>query len=234
MPARPRIAISTEQLPDALSTAPLNGTSRVYAEAVAAVGGLPLLLPVLPEQAADYAAQADAVLLTGGHDVQPQCYGAQPRRGLGEVDEQRDRFETALYRAARALGRPVWAICRGVQLMNVLEGGTLHQHLPDVEEYWLDHAQLTRSPALGHAVDLAPGSRLARHHGERSDVNSYHHQAIDRLAPSLRAVATAPDGVIEAVEGDGLIGVQWHPELLYPVHPQGLQTFRAFMTLLEG
>lgn len=233
MPARPLVGLSTDQFISGTSDGVRFGATRQYAQALAAVGALPLLLPSLPEQAADYAARIDAVLLTGGVDVQPALYGAHPRRGLGEVDEQRDAFETALYRAARALGKPVWAICRGVQLLNVLEGGTLHQQLPEVAGAWADHAQLSLPPALGHEVTLLPGSRLAQVHGERAQVNSYHHQAIDRLGAGLRVVATAPDGVIEAVEGAGVIGVQWHPELLYPDHPQGLQTFRAFMALLN-
>ncbi|GGO25586.1 peptidase C26 [Deinococcus humi] len=197
------------------------------------VGGLPTLLPNLPDLAADYAAQVDAVVLTGGVDVHPRHFGQHPRRGLGEVDEARDAFETELYRAARALGKPVLGICRGVQMINVLEGGTLHQHLPDVQWAWADHAQRVHASTLGHEVTFTPGSLLGGTHGDRALVNSSHHQAIDEVAPTLQVTALAPDGVVEALEGDGVIGVQWHPEVLFQAHPHALGTFTAFMRLLN-
>ncbi|MFD1733461.1 gamma-glutamyl-gamma-aminobutyrate hydrolase family protein [Deinococcus malanensis] len=232
MSARPLIGLSTSQPQEAALGRLFNGTSRRYAEGVEAVGGLPLLLPTLSDLAETYAAKVDAVLLTGGVDVHPRHFGEVPKRGLGDIDEERDAFETALYRATRALGKPVFGICRGVQMINVLEGGTLWQHLPDAAEYWVDHTQVARPPALGHEVTFSSGTHLHATHGERSHVNSYHHQALRQLAPTLRVAATAPDGLIEAVEGDGLIAVQWHPEMLLPAHPHALGTFQAFMRLL--
>lgn len=231
MPTRPLIGLSTSQ-PGEGPSGGFNGVSRRYAEAVRLAGGIPLLLPNLPEVAADYATRVDAVLLTGGVDVHPRHYGQAPRRGLGEVDEERDAFEFALYRAARDLGRPVLGICRGMQVLNVLEGGTLHQHLPDVPGVWADHAQVARPPALGHEVAFVASSGLGRAHGGAAVLNSYHHQAVDEVAPTLRVTATAPDGVVEGVEGDGVIGVQWHPEMLLTRHPHALATFTAFMALL--
>ncbi|MBB5362929.1 gamma-glutamyl-gamma-aminobutyrate hydrolase family protein [Deinococcus humi] len=232
MPARPLIGLTSSHLAD---TAPRthHGLSRRYSEAVEQVGGLPTLLPNLPDLAADYAAQVDAVVLTGGVDVHPRHFGQHPRRGLGEVDEARDAFETELYRAARALGKPVLGICRGVQMINVLEGGTLHQHLPDVQWAWADHAQRVHASTLGHEVTFTPGSLLGGTHGDRALVNSSHHQAIDEVAPTLQVTALAPDGVVEALEGDGVIGVQWHPEVLFQAHPHALGTFTAFMRLLN-
>lgn len=233
MPKRPLIGLTTSQPRENSGLGRLfNGTSRRYMEALEGVGGLPLLLPNLPELAEDYAKRLDAVLFTGGVDMHPRHFGQHPKCGLGEVDEERDEFEIALYRALRKSGKPAFGICRGVQVINVLEGGTLIQHLPDNPEFWVDHAQVARPPVLGHVVSFAEGSRLAAAHGEGTLVNSYHHQAIDEVAPTLQAVATAPDGLVEAVEGEGMLAVQWHPELTFQAHPQTLGTFQAFMTLL--
>lgn len=231
MSARPLIGLTTSHLAD---DAPRthNGLSRRYSQAVERVGGLPILLPNQPDLAADYAGRLDAVLFSGGVDVHPRHFGQHPRRGMGEVDEARDAFETALYRAARALGKPVLGICRGFQMINVLEGGTLHQHLPDVPGAWVDHAQRVHADTLGHEVSFTPDSLLAQTHGERALVNSSHHQAVDEVAPTLRVTAVAPDGIVEAVEAEGVIGVQWHPEVLFGAHPHALGTFTAFMRLL--
>ena len=232
MPARPLIGLTTSHLDDAAPRTH-HGLSRRYSEAVEQVGGLPILLPNRPDLAAEYAARVDAVLLTGGVDVHPRHFGQHPRRGLGEVDEARDAFETGLYHAARVLGKPVLGICRGVQMINVLEGGTLHQHLPDVPWAWADHAQRVHARTLGHEVTFTPGSLLEQTHGGQALVNSSHHQAIDEVGPSLQVTALAPDGVVEALEGDGVIGVQWHPEVLFQAHPHALGTFTAFMRLLS-
>lgn len=232
MAPRPLIGLTTSR-PSEGHLQGFHGTPRHYAQAITHVGGSPILLPTLPDLAEDFAVRVDAVLLIGGVDLHPQYYGQVPRHHLGEVDEERDAFEHALYRAARVLGKPVLGICRGMQLINVFEGGTLHQHLPDVPGLWADHAQVGRAPTLGHAVEFLPDSQLGRAHTGTPLVNSYHHQAVDVLAGSLMSTATAPDGVIEGIEGEGLLGVQWHPELLFERHPHALGTFTAFMTLLN-
>lgn len=234
MTARPLIGLTTSQPTEDSGLGRLfNGTSRRYMEGLEAVDTLPVLLPNLPDQAAEYARRVDAALFTGGVDVHPRHFGQHPRRGLGVVDEVRDAFEMALYHEIRSLGKPVFGICRGVQLLNVLEGGTLHQHLPDVKEAWVDHAQLASPPALGHEVEVSADSLLAQEHStQKLFVNSYHHQALAEVAPTLRAVAVAPDGIVEAVEGEQLLAVQWHPELIFGTHREALGTFRAFRRLL--
>ena len=189
-----------------------------YAEAVAGAGGLPVLLPpIVPgplDDAATVAVQAiDALLLTGGADVDPDHYGAAAHPETDAPHPDRDGWELALLRAALAAERPVLAVCRGAQLLNVAAGGTLHQHLPDVL------GTTAHREALGafHRVEVAvePGSRLAAIVGERPEAPCHHHQAIDRLGTGLVVCATAADGTIEAVEGVGtafVLGVQWHPE----------------------
>ncbi len=208
-------------------------TGRNYSQALAAAGGLPTMVAVLDPQLAEaYAASSDALLLTGGADVDPELFGAAPHPDLGSVDERRDAFEIALYRAFRARGKPVLGICRGHQVINVAEGGTLHQHIPALPEAWQHDQHDLRGTPL-HTISLAPGSRLANAFGAtKVRANSYHHQAIDVVGAGLIAVAHAGDGLVEAVEersGSWVLGVQWHPEMAYRDHPEHAAPFRLLL-----
>ena len=185
-----------------------------YAEQVAAAGGIPVLLPPLPGVAAAVD-KLDGVLLTGGGDVDPGRYGAQPHPATSRVSESRDAAELEVLAAAVAAGKPVLGVCRGMQLLNVARGGTLCQHLDN-------DAGHTPSPGTfgSHLVRIAAGTRLAGilgANGTGVDVPTAHHQGIDRLGDGLVATAWADDGVIEAVERSDasapfLVAVQWHPE----------------------
>ena len=186
-----------------------------YADEVAAAGGIPVLLPPFPriEQATR---RLDGLVLAGGGDIDPAEFGAEPHPRTGGVRPHRDAAEFALVAAALDSGLPLLGICRGLQVLNVALGGTLHQHLPEL----VGHEE--HSPVLGdygsHQVQVAPGSRLADVlTGGTFAVPTHHHQAIDRLGRGLVATAWADDGVIEAVELDReddafLLAVQWHPE----------------------
>lgn len=207
-------------------------TGRNYADALLRVGTLPFLLPNLDPATADaYLDAADGVVLTGGCDVDPAYFGQDPAPDLGVVDPQRDAFELALYRGARERGLPVLGICRGVQVMAVAAGGSLHQHLPACDGLH-GHEQAAREGRAWHALRLAPGSRLAAAFGaERVRVNSYHHQGVDRPGEGLAPVAWSADGLVEAVEArDGAfaLGVQWHPEMGFAHDDAQLAPFRAF------
>lgn len=208
-------------------------TGRNYAQAVLAEGGLPMFAANLdPAFAADYVGRADALLLSGGADVDPARFGQPPHPDLGVVDPERDAFEIALYRAARAAGQPVLGICRGIQLINVAEGGSLHQHLPALSR-GVQHSQGDKGGRPHHRVALAEGSILRAGVGaDATFVNTYHHQGLDRLGDGLRAVAHTEDGLVEAVEGSSgawLLGVQWHPEMSYAAYPDQRTPFRAFL-----
>lgn len=210
-----------------------SGTGRNYSQAVALAGGLPTMVAVLDTQlVGEYAATHDALLLTGGVDVDPALFGAIPHPDLGSVDERRDAFEIELYHAFRKLGKPVLGICRGHQVINVAEGGTLHQHVPALPEAWQHEQHDLRGSPL-HPVRLTPGSRLASAFGT-TDVrtNSYHHQAVDVVGAGLKAVAHSGDGLVEAVEerhGSWVLGVQWHPEMAYKEHPEHIAPFRLLL-----
>jgi len=213
-------------------------TGRNYSEGVVQAGGLPIMTPTLdPVLAPRYATMADGLLLVGGGDVDPGAYGQGPARDLGHVDPLRDAWEMALYRAYRAAGKPVLGICRGVQLINVAEGGSLHQHLPAVEGTW-QHSQHDMRGTPLHPVELVAGSRLAVGFGTTAiRANSYHHQAVDRVGQGLKVVARAGDGVIEALEGDSgpfLLALQWHPEMAFEAHPEHHTPFRLFVEALRS
>ncbi len=191
----------------------------VYARAVELAGGLPVVLPPIGLDVVDsLVGRLSGVCLSGGPDLDPAAYGAEPHPELGVVEPQLDAFEVAVAQRADALGLPVLGICRGSQALNVARGGTLHQHLPDVTDGSIAHRQTASGRQTTHSVTVEAGSRLAGIVGAGEvDVNSFHHQAVDRLGQGLRAVAWAPDGVIEAIEGDGptlYLGVQWHVETL--------------------
>ncbi|MFI8006877.1 gamma-glutamyl-gamma-aminobutyrate hydrolase family protein [Streptomyces sp. NPDC086010] len=183
-----------------------------YPRLVQRSGGLAALLPPdAPERAADVVARLDGLVIAGGADVDPGLYGAERDFRTGPPAHERDSWEVALLRAARAAGTPVLGICRGMQLLNVALGGTLTQHLDG-------HAgPFGKAGVLGeHTVTPVPGTLYASLVPEEASVPTYHHQAVDRLAPGLVVCAHAADGTVEAVELPGdqwVLGVQWHPEM---------------------
>ncbi len=190
--------------------------NTAYVRALEGAGLVPLAVPTM--LAADRAGAALAavrgLVLTGGEDVAPARYGAAPHPRLGDVDPVRDAAELALIAAARARGLPILAICRGIQILNVALGGTLYQDLDSERPGPVPHNDETGR----HPVHVEAGSLLERTLGTRSaSVNSRHHQAIRDLAPGLKAVAWADDGIIEGAEPSDakepwMVAVQWHPE----------------------
>jgi putative glutamine amidotransferase len=228
MGARPLIGVTTSEMRQPRRTNPLPegdppqpemALGIVYARAVERAGGLPVVLPPLADDAVPALVDRLAgVCLSGGPDLDPAAYGADPHPQLGAIEPSLDHFEVAVARRADALGIPALGICRGAQALNVARGGTLHQHLPDVTDGSIAHRQTESGRRTTHTVDVARGSRLAAIVGAGElDVNSFHHQAVAELGRGLRAVAWAPDGVIEGIEGDGdalYLGVQWHVETL--------------------
>jgi putative glutamine amidotransferase len=203
-----------------------------YLIGLEAAGGLPLVMPPLSEDAIEpLLDRLDGICLSGGPDLDPATYGARPHPELGPTEPDLDRFELAVARRADAREMPILAICRGTQALNIVRGGALHQHLPEISEE-ISHRQQTPGTEASHAVEIDPASRLAAAlEGSEIDVNSFHHQAIDQLGEGLVVSARAPDGTIEAVEDPTrpfLIGVQWHAETL--VHrPYEAALFRHFV-----
>ena len=200
-------------------------TQAIFFELAAAAGGRPVLLPAVHTAPGGPAAGAhetiaalDALVVIGGLDVDPSLYGQAPNPHLGRIDSNRDLAESALLSAALEADLPVLAICRGAQLLNVVLGGTLYQHVPDVIGH--DQHQPGDGRYAERRVECTPGTMTARIFGEHPSVQCSHHQAIDRVASDLVVTAwsvedegTAP--LVEAVERPSsrfCLGVQWHPE----------------------
>ncbi|ORB86396.1 gamma-glutamyl-gamma-aminobutyrate hydrolase [Mycobacterium kansasii] len=202
-----------------------------YSDAVIMAGGIAVLLPpqqVDPEIADRVLDGLHALVITGGYDLDPAAYGQQPHPATDRPRTCRDSWEFALLKGALERGLPVLGICRGVQLLNVALGGTLHQHLPDVighSGHCAGNAVFTTLP-----VSTVSGTRLAGLIGEAADVPCYHHQAVGDVAAGLVVSATDADGVVEALELPGsrfVLAVQWHPE-------KALDDLRLFAGLVEA
>jgi putative glutamine amidotransferase len=216
---RPLIGVTASAVHD-------NGRERVfinaaYLRAVQRAGGVPVLLPPSFDPATRDVLFDDlaGLLLTGGGDIAPACYGEPAHATVSDVSPERDALELWATREALARRMPVLAICRGLQVLNVALGGTLVQDIPDAIGRAIAHSQLEPRPQVTHAVKVDHDSRLADILGDvEVAVNSFHHQAVKQLGTGLRAVASAPDGVVEGLELPGaeplVVGVQWHPEEL--------------------
>jgi putative glutamine amidotransferase len=212
------------------------GLSALYCQAVAEVGGVPLLIPGLgiAEAALGALAHLDGLLLTGGPDVHPARYGQGVRPGCERIDGARDATELALIAEARRNGMPVLGICRGIQMLNVGFGGTLLQDIGQERPSSLDHrGSVPVAARTCHEARIDQGSRLATFlETSTIPVNSLHHQAVDTVAPGFVASAHAADGIVEAIE-DRMhpfrLGVQCHPEHLFRQDPRWLSLFGAFV-----
>jgi putative glutamine amidotransferase len=204
-----------------------------YLKALEAAGAIPLVTPPLgPELALALLERIDGICLSGGPDLDPSAYGADPNPATGPVESELDDFELALTRGADALGLPILAICRGMQLLNVARGGSLHQHLPELVSGEIDHRQTAPGAQATHVVQLHDDSHVAQVlRIDRAEVNSFHHQAVDRLGSGLVVAGRAPDGTVEALEAtdrDFVLGVQWHAESL-TARPEQAALFQAFV-----
>ena len=188
-----------------------------YFRSVEQAGGVPVvLLPSSPDDARGLIERLDGLVLTGGGDIDPAIYDAPPHPRLGKVDRARDLFEIALVREALCSEVPVLGVCRGLQLLNVATGGTLHQDIPAELGTRLDHRPRSARFEVAHSVGIVAGSLLHRIvERESMEVNSIHHQAVDRTGHGLVVSARAEDGVVEAVEIPSavfVLALQWHPE----------------------
>lgn len=210
--------------------------TEAYIEAVSRTGGIPLILPILDDAAilTDYLQICDGFLFCGGRDITPLLFGEELLTDRGGTDLFTDRFHLALMQKVLHAKRPVLAICRGMQVMNLALGGSIYQDLSLRPSPTLQHMQISGSrkdPC--HKITVSQNSMLSDFLGTHANVNSFHHQCLHFIPPQIRPVATASDGVVEAIEIPGhpfALGVQWHPEVLLSLDP-GMK--KLFSTLTE-
>ena len=239
---RPLIGVTTSEMREAVRTVPLPegdpptremALGMVYMKAIERAGGLPVVLPPMDHAAIGVLLERlDGLCLSGGPDLDPEAYGERPHRMLGEVEPDLDAFELALAQEADARGMPVLGICRGAQALNIARGGTLHQHVADVVGEAIPHRQTEVARVPTHLVVVDADTKLGQIAGPGElAVNSFHHQAVDRLGRDLRVTSHATDGLVESIEdpdpGAFLLGVQWHAEAL--TDARNLALFQALV-----
>jgi putative glutamine amidotransferase len=210
--------------------------ARAYFEAVEASGAAPFGLPPLPGSLRTLYELADGLLLTGGGDVDPARYGEKAVPQLGHVDPERDHAELTLARWALEDDKPLLAICRGAQVLNVACGGTLYQDLPTQYPGGLNHNESRDRGIRGlatHSLEVVPGTRTESAIGPGAHpANTHHHQAVKSLGQGLIVTGRAEDGVIEAIESEEhswAVGIQCHPEMMWREHPWAARIFAAFV-----
>lgn len=212
----------------------LRGVTLPYIKAVEQAGGLPVLLPPgLDERTVtEWLSRIDGLVMTGGGDLDPAYFGEQCHPLCGKPNPERDKFDMHLAKWALETRKPTLGICRGMQVLTVASGGSLHQHIGDA------HMEAGRRHEVVHSIAIEADSLLGRITGvQELGVNTVHHQAVNRVATTFRVVARAADGTVEAIEAPSqpfLIGVQWHPEALAPKMDEHAAIFRALIEAASG
>ena len=193
--------------------------NKDYVDAVIRAGGVPLIIPfsVDKEVIISQAQLIDGLILSGGHDINPYNYGQEPSQKIGEFFPERDIYEMILLEESKKRDIPILGICRGFQLINIAAGGTLYQDLSLIPGNILKHNKVSNPTLKTHKIEIKENSFISSIFGKETMVNSFHHQAIDKVADDFIVVARASDGVVEAIEHKTykfLVAVQWHPEML--------------------
>jgi putative glutamine amidotransferase len=211
--------------------------STNYSEAVEAAGGIPIILPPQQGNVDEILDMVDGLLLSGGGDVRPDRYGdAYVHNKTYGIHDLRDELELQLVRGAIERDLPMLCICRGIQVLNVALEGTLIQDIAGEYGTQIEHRQHENgisSSEPSHEVRAERDSLLADvYEADTIQTNSFHHQALKDISPELRTIATAPDGIIESVErpdSKWVLGVQWHPEMMFEAHPEHLKPFKGLV-----
>ncbi|WP_448522635.1 gamma-glutamyl-gamma-aminobutyrate hydrolase family protein [Pseudothermotoga sp.] len=229
MTVRPIVGISCSMDEESLKL------NMNYYQAVEEAGGLPILVPILKERESLHwlVDLLDGMIFSGGVDIDPHHYNEEPHPGLGQITPERDELEITLCRILYEMKKPIFGICRGIQLINVALGGTLYQDIKTELPKVLKHYQEAPAYSPTHEVFIEKDSLLfSIVKMESLRVNSFHHQAVKDVAAVLRVVARAQDGVVEAVESSDegfVLAVQWHPERMFRRYREHFELFKRFV-----
>jgi len=191
-----------------------------YITSIVQAGGIPLILPIVKDEKIiqSQIKSVDGIVISGGCDVNPLLYGEEPTQKQGFILKERDDFDVSVVKIATALKKPILGICRGLQILNVVFGGTLYQDLSFIDGCYIKHFQESRPSLQGHTVNIYKGTKLHDILGESViSVNSFHHQAVKDIASGFIVNAISKDFVVEGIEKQGedcVLGIQWHPEMM--------------------
>ena len=239
--------IPTEKMGEAYS---LDGVefslvTQDYSESLSKAGAIPLIMPYLESRSKDeqyikeVLEEVDALILPGGSDIDPALYNSYPEKNLGDITPERDRWELKILEMAMEMRKPILGICRGFQLINIYYGGSLKVDVcGNSTESKIPHmALMVPKYYKTHQLEIKENTRLAKiFAGDEVAVNSYHHQAVDKVGEGLTVSAVAPDGFVEGVEDPNypyLVGVQWHPEMMVAKDPVQLKLFKDFVNFVD-
>lgn len=212
-----------------------------YSACIEKSGGIPVTIPLLDNEGYinDLVSKLDGFLFCGGPDIHPYYYGQSLKKGNGLVVLERDKFEFKLLERVLKKNKPVFGICRGLQLINIFFGGTIYQDIYQAKLTDIEHiSNMIPKYCYSHKVSIYKKSKLFEAFDRDDiDVNSYHHQAVEKLGKGLKETAWAEDGIIEGIENDDyyfVVGVQWHPEMMSEVHEEQLKLFKMFIKYANG
>ncbi|WP_029453546.1 gamma-glutamyl-gamma-aminobutyrate hydrolase family protein [Clostridium algidicarnis] len=201
-----------------------------YIKSVIKAGGIPVIIPLIKDEndIKEQLEMVDGIIISGGHDVNPLLYGEEPSQKLGGILPKRDDFDINLINLAMEAKKPILGICRGHQLLNVVNGGSLYQDLSFIEGCYIKHNQASLSNIPTHTIKIKEGTKLREILEEETMCNSFHHLAIKEVAKGFIASAISNDGIVEAIEYEGeefVMGVQWHPEMMSAENKNMLSIF---------
>ncbi|WP_373898176.1 gamma-glutamyl-gamma-aminobutyrate hydrolase family protein [Haloimpatiens sp. FM7315] len=205
-----------------------------YVQAVVKAGAIPVVIPMVYDEKVirKQLESVDALIMSGGHDVNPLLYGEEPSQKLGSILPKRDDFDLCVIKIAMEMKIPMLGICRGHQMINVANGGTLYQDLSLIEGCYVKHNQGFLSNVPTRSVDIKENTKLYEIFGKQVTTNSFHHLAVKDVAPGFKKAAVAKDGVVEAIEKEGdyfVLGIQWHPEMMAKNNEKMLNIFKMLV-----
>lgn len=222
------------------SSIPKAFVNRSYVDSVIRAKGIPFIMPITEDEEIikKMAENADGIIMTGGVDVHPFRFDEEPIEKIGTISAERDEFDFKLMKYAVEMNKPIFGICRGIQVINVYFGGTLIQDIPSQRNTNILHSQTAEYHTAAHKIQIVKDSIIYDMLGENSEVNSFHHQAVDKLAKDFRVTATAKDGIVEAIEykkkDSFILGLQWHPELMSAKNVKMQNIFDMFVEVCKS